>query len=190
MWYQREPKGIHKTNKSAVSPEWAKIEYFSFIHLKMRSNIRHFSSILLFFQAIREVFMEFCSNSTIHAVKYFTEPNRHLSERWISRTKHLFSVEIQRNRFEIFDNLNIRLWWMGAFGLSVLLCGLSIQNILINWNENPVSMSFTEKPVPISTIPFPTVILCSETKTNSSKLNVTSAYDLLRGSWAYLQEIE
>lgn len=70
----------------------------------------------------------------------------------------------------------IRFWWLVAFGLSVWLCGSSIQNIWIKWGDNPVTMSLNEREAPVSTIPFPTVTICPETKTYMNKLNTTFAF--------------
>lgn len=42
-------------------------------------------------------------------------------------------------------------------------------------------MCFTEKPSPISKIPFPTVTICPETKAHISKFNVTDAYNSVKG---------
>lgn len=52
------------------------------------------------------------------------------------------------------------------------LCGESIRSVLINWIENPVSMSFTEKPASISEIPFPTITVCPEVKAHKEKMTV------------------
>ncbi|XP_031632056.1 zinc finger protein 740-like [Contarinia nasturtii] len=46
-------------------------------------------------------------------------------------------------------------FWICAFSLSVLLCGLSIQNTWSKWRDNPVTMSFTEKASPISGMYIP-----------------------------------
>lgn len=83
-----------------------------------------------------------------------------------------------------------RFWWIVAFSLSVWLCGASIHNIWLKWHNNPVSMSFTEKEVPISAIPFPTVTICPETKTNVTKLNVTATYHTLMDNSMNLTDIE
>lgn len=90
----------------------------------------------------------------------------------------------------IFLIVEIRFWWKVAFSVSVWLCGASIHNIWLKWHKNLVSMSFTEKPMPTSTIPFPTVTICPETKTYASKLNVTLAYhELLQdsGNWSDIE---
>lgn len=74
-----------------------------------------------------------------------------------------------------------RIWWIIAFGLSVCFCGLSIWHVSLRWKENPVTMCFTEKPGPISKIPFPTVTICPETKAHVNKFDVTNAFNFING---------
>lgn len=64
--------------------------------------------------------------------------------------------------------------------LSVWLCGYSIQQIWTKWDEKPIVMTISEKEAPISTIPFPGVTICPQTKTKKEKLDLISAYNLLK----------
>lgn len=84
--------------------------------------------------------------------------------------------------------ISSRLWWLVAISVSVWLCGASIRDMWIKWHENPVTMSFTEKYLPISSVPFPTVTVCSETKVKNSKLNVDAAYYAMRMSKANMSD--
>lgn len=106
--------------------------------------------------------MDYCSNTTIHGVRYCTERRRHWTE---------------------------RCWWLIAIGLSVWFCGSSIRNIWIKWRDNPVTMSLTETLLPIPTVPFPTVTICPEIKTYKQKLDLTSLYGLKIDEWD-LSDIE
>lgn len=90
--------------------------------------------------------MEFCSKTTIHGVRYFSERNRHWTE---------------------------RCWWIIAIGVSMYFCTFSIQKVWIKWRDNPVIMSVYESQIPISKIPFPTVTICPEIKTTHTKLDLT-----------------
>lgn len=54
--------------------------------------------------------------------------------------------------------VQIRLWWMIGFGLSLGLCGSMIRDVWIYWNENAMNLKY-EDDAHISTIPFPTVII-------------------------------
>ncbi|XP_055303111.1 pickpocket protein 28-like [Sitodiplosis mosellana] len=99
-----------------------------------------------FAQPIKTLFFELCDNSNIHGVRYLSERLLHWSE---------------------------RCWWLIFVGLSLWICGSMIQNIWIQWDENPVSMQFTSSE--ISAIPFPTVTICPEIKTNKQKFDVDAA---------------
>lgn len=94
---------------------------------------------------MRNFVMEYCSKTTIHGVRYFSERNRHWTE---------------------------RCWWIIAIGASMWFCGFSIQNVWKKWGENPVSMSVFERQIPISRIPFPTVTICPEIKTKRMKFDL------------------
>lgn len=58
----------------------------------------------------------------------------------------------------------------------MVLFSMSIQNIWMKWNTNPVTYSFSEKQVSISSIPFPMITVCPETKTMRDKLDLISVY--------------
>lgn len=92
--------------------------------------------------------------------------------------------------FLFFSSYKIRFFWIIAFALSVWLCGASIQTVWIKWQTNPVTMSLTEKEMPVSAIPFPTVTICPETKTYAKKINVTDAYHSLLEESRNLTETE
>lgn len=65
---------------------------------------------------------------------------------------------IRNKFFNIFFKNKYRLWWITAFTLSFWMCAESIEITWKMWLENPVSLSFTDKPMLISEIPFPTVM--------------------------------
>lgn len=45
----------------------------------------------------------------------------------------------------------------------------------MKWHDKPVTMSFTEKSVPITKIPFPAVTVCPEIKAMKFEFDVSSA---------------
>lgn len=51
-----------------------------FFELSQTSKF-YFLSIFDFHQVIHEILKEFCANSTVHGVRYFTEQKRHWTER-------------------------------------------------------------------------------------------------------------
>lgn len=105
---------------------------------------------------MQRLLAEYCSNASIHGVRYFTEQKRHWTE---------------------------RCWWIISICLSIWFCGSLIENVWIEWCDNPVKMTMTEKPLPISSIPFPTVTICPETKTYKSKLDLTHLNEMPKKMW-------
>lgn len=51
-------------------------------------------------------------------------------------------------------------------------------------------MSFTEKESPISSVPFPTVTICPETKASRDKLDVVGGYHNIKSQHMNLTDIE
>lgn len=96
---------------------------------------------------------EFCENSSIHGIKYMGDRKRH----WIER-----------------------LWWLVAFVLSIYGCSRLIYNAWQRWEHNPVIVSFSEKTMSISEIPFPAVTICPETKTDAEMFNFTCMFRKLK----------
>lgn len=139
-----------------------------------------------YLKTVKLFFMEFCANSSIHGVRYFTERKRHWSERYHSKnklnpTKSHFNFSLENYR---------RFWWIVAFILSVCLCGTSINNIWMKWHDSPVAMTFSDHEIPISVIPFPTVTICPETKASKNQLDLIYAYYALKTSQPNLTATE
>ncbi|XP_055534779.1 pickpocket protein 28-like [Wyeomyia smithii] len=105
------------------------------------------------FKSIRSgavsLFEDFCSNSSIHGVRYFTD-------RKVIRCE--------------------KAWWILVFSLSLASCGLLIQQTYRKWEESPVIVSFVEKPTTVWQIPFPAVTICPEAKSASWMLNYTAQF--------------
>lgn len=81
---------------------------------------------------IREFLIEYCDYSTIHGFRYLVDRKRH----WVEK-----------------------LWWVCAIIMAIWFTILLVRNVWILWRNAPVQMSMNEKLVPISIIPFPTVII-------------------------------
>ncbi|XP_055382467.1 pickpocket protein 28-like [Condylostylus longicornis] len=101
------------------------------------------------YQAAWGIFSEYCSNSTIHGVRYLGESKRP----WLER-----------------------LFWVFVFAFSIYLCSRLTMNIWDKWTLNPVIVSFAEKSTPVWQIPFPAVTVCPETKARRSVFNFTDVY--------------
>lgn len=60
--------------------------------------------------------------------------------------------------------------------MSLYLYGAMVCNVWIQWVEDPVTFSYTEKPMGMEIIPFPTVTICPATKAQSTDIfNLTDA---------------
>lgn len=103
---------------------------------------------------MQSLFSEFCSHASMHGLRYFGDRRRHWSERF---------------------------WWAIAIGLAIWFCGISVENVWAKWRDMPIKM--TENTVPISTIPFPTITICPETKTYKRKLNLADLNELPKEIW-------
>lgn len=79
-----------------------------------------------------QLFSDFCSNSTVHGVKYFGEKNRN----WIER-----------------------FFWVVAFVVSAFGCSIMINKIYDKWQQTPVIVSFADKSTPVWQIPFAAVTI-------------------------------
>lgn len=58
----------------------------------------------------------------------------------------------------------------------LFFCGGEIQKMWKKWNKNPVTIELSNRFVPISSIPFPTVTICAKTKATKDKLDLHSIY--------------
>lgn len=61
----------------------------------------------------------------------------------------------------------------------MVLCALLTSNIWLKWNQNPVIVTFDDKPTPIANIPFPAITLCPIQKFGPDKIS-TVLGDTLR----------
>uniref|UniRef100_A0A182RXW0 Pickpocket n=1 Tax=Anopheles funestus TaxID=62324 RepID=A0A182RXW0_ANOFN len=100
-----------------------------------------------------EVFQEYCANSSIHGVRYFSRDERTSCERF---------------------------WWLVAFLLSMAGCGVMIYKTYVKWNEVPIIVTFSEKTTSAWDMQFPAITICPETKMSSEKLNFTAEINSLR----------
>lgn len=125
-------------------------------------------------QTIRTVFRELFSNSSIHGVQYFSDRKRnyHWSERYAS----IYHVNGLINA-NYSSNLN-RMWWIIAFGLSLILSGWLIRRTWIKWDQSPTILRHANEITSITDIPFPAVTICPEIKFRREKLNYSETIRL------------
>lgn len=96
-------------------------------------HIPHYKNLR---RSIKQMYFEYCSNTSIHGIQYFGE-HRPLIE---------------------------KVFWLCVFLASIYCCSNLIHSIYTKWNETPVIVSFSEKSTPVWSIPFPAITICSETK--------------------------
>lgn len=96
---------------------------------------------------------DYTENSSVHGVKYIFQKKRHFCE---------------------------RIFWIFALILCFTVSTLTINEIFMKWQTNPVYVTLSEKATPISSIPFPAVTICPMTKFNKTIFNFTRAYELYK----------
>lgn len=117
-----------------------------------------------------QIFEEFCSNSSIHGLRYWVDRERH----WIERYANSISI------FRIcFTSLFHRVWWVTAFILSISCCISLVYTMWQKWAEFPVIISFDHQPLTISAVPFPATTICPFIKTKANVFNYTRVYRLI-----------
>ncbi|XP_063918109.1 pickpocket protein 28-like [Zophobas morio] len=86
-----------------------------------------------FLETVSTHWSEFLGNSTIHGFRYLTGTERSIFEKF---------------------------WWICIISISVYICGLLINSTWQKWEDTPVFMTMSQKPVPLQNIPFPAVTIC------------------------------
>jgi len=89
---------------------------------------------------------DYSKETTIHGVKYFSERERHWSE---------------------------KLFWLAIFVVSIVCCVKNVMQIYEKRQTRPVMISFAKSLSPTFEIPFPAVTICPETKAMVEKFNFT-----------------
>uniref|UniRef100_A0A182PN37 Pickpocket n=1 Tax=Anopheles epiroticus TaxID=199890 RepID=A0A182PN37_9DIPT len=109
----------------------------------------------------RNLWVDYCMNSTIHGFKYL--------------------VGNKRTNIE-------RIWWIVVCLLSLYGCGRLIYTVYQKWDQEPVVVTFAEKPMPVFAIPFPAVTICPETKVRKEDLDFTTSYQLYNDAdlWKFM----
>lgn len=83
---------------------------------------------------VKRGFQNYCSNSTLHGLKYVGDQNLTLFE---------------------------RLFWLMSFFIAVGFALYFIYNLYKRYDQSPVIVSFNPKLVTITEIPFPAVTICN-----------------------------
>ncbi|KXJ77447.1 hypothetical protein RP20_CCG007541 [Aedes albopictus] len=99
--------------------------------------------------SLRSLVDEYCTQSTIHGIGYIGSRRRSILE---------------------------RIWWFGVFVLSVYGCATLIHKVYQKWTNNPVIVTFDERPLPVWMVPFPAVTICPEAKIRANDMNFTEDF--------------
>ncbi|XP_055590909.1 pickpocket protein 28-like [Uranotaenia lowii] len=110
---------------------------------------------LKFPKELKILAVEFCSNSSIHGVKYFVRKQQLLIE---------------------------KVWWITVFLVSLVSCSSMIRAVYNKWNREPVIVTFDEQTTPVFDVPFPAITICPEMKTSSTVFNFSEAYEEFRSA--------
>uniref|UniRef100_A0A182N249 Uncharacterized protein n=1 Tax=Anopheles dirus TaxID=7168 RepID=A0A182N249_9DIPT len=69
-----------------------------------------------------------------------------------------------------------RVCWAVIVVISLSLCISAIVVGHQKWNEKPMIVSFSPKPVPVWKLPFPAITICPQTRIDVMKFNLTEVY--------------
>ncbi|KAF4533352.1 hypothetical protein B566_EDAN002749 [Ephemera danica] len=99
-----------------------------------------------------ETLREFGEVTTLHGIRYITKPGSHF-----------------------FD----RLCWTLVIVGSAIMCAREVTKTYSRWRDSPVITSFAQQPTDVSSIPFPAVTICPESKVLRSVIDVEDMFDWL-----------
>ena len=87
------------------------------------------------------------------------------------------STYVRNNHFVVItQSFLCRLWWISIISISVYICGLLIKSTWQKWEDTPVFISMSQKPVPLQNIPFPAVTICPGYQYNKNSTFVFPIY--------------
>lgn len=93
---------------------------------------------------VSEVLVEYARNSTLHGLRYVAE-----------------------RRLPVFE----KIFWLVTFVASLSMCSYHISNVYVKWQTSPVIVTVSEKLVPVSEVPFPSVTICPQIKSKATVFN-------------------
>ncbi|XP_021709992.1 sodium channel protein Nach [Aedes aegypti] len=106
----------------------------------------------------RTIFGEYCSTSSVHGVRYFSDPERTICEKF---------------------------WWIVMFVVSVSGCVVLIWSTWQKWILAPIVMNFENQPIPVTEIPFPSFTICPPGKVSKSMYDFGKEAKELKSSGSY-----
>lgn len=113
--------------------------------------------------ALYGVFMEYSKKTSIHGIHYLCQQRRPLYE---------------------------RIYWVIFFITAIATCFISIQSVYNRWKNFPLIISFDTEAMPVYEIPFPSIVICPQFKTNTRIFNFTDVYTRARAENASFEELD
>uniref|UniRef100_A0AAG5DUL5 Uncharacterized protein n=1 Tax=Anopheles atroparvus TaxID=41427 RepID=A0AAG5DUL5_ANOAO len=113
------------------------------------------------FHRVLALFEEYCSESSVHGVRFFVGKER---------------------------SVLVKITWMVVFGLSLVGCGIMIQQAYNKWDRTPVIVTLSEVPTPVWDLTFPAVTICPEIKVSKERYNFTPDFDTFYGDFNRLRK--
>ncbi|KXJ71194.1 hypothetical protein RP20_CCG021274 [Aedes albopictus] len=106
----------------------------------------------------KTIFGEYCATSSVHGVRYFSDPERTLCEKF---------------------------WWIVMFLVSVGGCVKLIESTWLKWNLTPIVVNFENQPISVTEIPFPSFTICPPGKISKLMYNFAKEAKQIRNSGAH-----
>nr|XP_029712125.1 sodium channel protein Nach-like [Aedes albopictus] len=106
----------------------------------------------------KTIFNEYCATSSVHGVRYFSDPERTMCEKF---------------------------WWIVMFLVSVGGCVKLIGSTWQKWNLTPIVVNYENQPISITEIPFPSITICPPGRISKSMYNFGKEANQIRQSGAY-----
>ncbi|ETN65215.1 hypothetical protein AND_003022 [Anopheles darlingi] len=104
------------------------------------------------FSRAYQVFEEYCSESSVHGVRFFVGAHR---------------------------SACVKCTWLVVFLLSLVGCGIMIQQAYDKWDRTPVIVTLSETPAPVWDMNFPAITICPEIKVLKEHYNFTQQFNAL-----------
>lgn len=109
------------------------------------------------------IFMEYSKKTSIHGIHYLCQQRRPIYE---------------------------RIFWVLFFVTAIATCFISIKSVYIRWKNFPLIISFDTEAMPVYEIPFPSIIICPQFKTNQRLFNFTDVYNRAKHENASFEDLD
>lgn len=109
------------------------------------------------------IIMEYFKKSSIHGLHYFAQQKRSFVE---------------------------RVFWLIFFLVSIVSCSYSVVSVFNRWMNFPIIISFDTTAMPVYEIPFPSIVVCPQFKSDTDIFNFTDVYNRAQSANASFEELD